>query len=133
MCILYIYIPQDFIHSSPWSSTLYTSRYKDEDKIEGKSNFFAPIKTLSPTLFEGAHPPLALPHYPFIVSIGRILVGTRYNGGNTWLRSCVAGASDRIFSKILNGHRTRVGCWCRRHPMRDYACVRLCMCVHCII
>lgn len=77
MRILYVHILQDFIHSGRWSSILYTRRYKDEDKIKGKSNFFAPIKTLSPTLFEGAHPPLALPHYPFIVSIGRILVGTR--------------------------------------------------------
>lgn len=56
---VYIYIPLqpgDFIHSGrvPYVRTYIYN--KDEDEAEGKSNFFAPIKTLSPALFGGTHP-----------------------------------------------------------------------------
>jgi len=64
MCSVHcVYIPQpgDFIHSGrvPY---IYN---KDEDEAGGKSNFFAPIKTLSPALFGGAHP--LCQHYHMIL------------------------------------------------------------------
>jgi len=36
---------------------------EDGDEAEEKSNFFAPIKTLSPALFGGAHPLLQCQRY----------------------------------------------------------------------
>lgn len=45
-----------FIPAVYRTSVLIYIYNKDEDEAEGKSNFFAPIKTLSPALFGGAHP-----------------------------------------------------------------------------